>query len=73
MAFKHGMAVDLCMAYNYYAHAHFDDLDLDLDARSQHLGRGNKSTLNYLDNYKASNTDAELNYVPRGGTLALKT
>ena len=27
MAFKLGMMIDLCMAYNY---AHFDDLDLDL-------------------------------------------
>ena len=29
---------------------------LDLDARSQWLGRGNLSALNYLDN-KACNTD----------------
>ena len=28
MASKHGMTVDLCMAYNY-AHAPFNDLDLD--------------------------------------------
>ena len=37
--------LDLCMAYIYNAHAHLDEL------RSQWLiGRGQKSTLNYLDN-----------------------
>ena len=34
MAFKHGMMVDLCMAY--YAYARFDDLD----TRSQWICRG---------------------------------
>ena len=48
MAFKLGVTVDLCMAYNY-AHANFDDLDLDV--RSQWVGKGKKkSALNYLDN-----------------------
>ena len=37
MAFKVGMTVNLCMAYNY-AHAHVDDLDLD--ARSQSVNKG---------------------------------
>ena len=46
MAFKCGMAVDLCMPS--YAHTRFDDLDLH--ERSQWLGRGKKSALNYLDN-----------------------
>ena len=45
MAFKLGMTVDVCMAYNY-AHADFDDLD----SRSQWLGRGKYSALNSLDN-----------------------
>ena len=36
-AFKLGMTVGLCMAYN--AHARFDDLDFY--ARSQWVGRGN--------------------------------
>ena len=55
MAFKLGMTVDLCMAYIYiyiYAHVRLDDLDLD--ARSQWVGKGKVSALNYLDN-KASN------------------
>ena len=47
MAFKLGMTVDLCLAYNY-ADARVDDLGLD--ARSQWLGRGGKSALTYLDN-----------------------
>ena len=42
MAFKLGMAVDLCMAY--YADPRFDNLDLD--TRSQWLGRG-KQYLSY--------------------------
>ena len=46
MAFKFGMTVDLCMAYN--VQACFDDLDLD--AKSHWVGRGNTSALKYLDN-----------------------
>ena len=42
MAFKCGMMVLM------HGISHFDDLDLD--ARSQWLGRGNKSALNYLNN-----------------------
>ena len=45
MAFKLGMAVDLCMAYKY-ANARDDDLD----ARAQWVGKGNQSALNHLDN-----------------------
>ena len=44
MAFKLCMTVYLCMD----AHARFDDLDLD--ARSQWVGKGKNSSLNYLDN-----------------------
>ena len=51
MAFKPGMNVDLCMGY-IYTDGHFDGLDLV--ERSQWLGRGTHSALNYLDN-KASN------------------
>ena len=47
MAFKLGMTVDLCMAYNY-THAHFNNLDLD--ARSNWLGGEKKSALNYFTN-----------------------
>ena len=43
MAFKLGMTI---LTHGIYAH--FDDLHLD--AKSQWLGRGKKSTLNYLDN-----------------------
>ena len=42
MAFKLGMTVDLCMAYNC-AYACFDDLHLD--ARSLWVSRGNNSAL----------------------------
>ena len=45
MSIKLGLTVDMP---HKYAHAHFDDLDLD--ARSQSLGRGKHSALNYLDN-----------------------
>ena len=38
MAFKLGMTVDLCIAYNYAPR--FDDLDLD--ARSQQVRKGKK-------------------------------
>ena len=48
MAFKFGMTVDLFMAYNMLIHVRVDDLDLD--ARSQWVGKGQKSALNYLDN-----------------------
>ena len=44
MAFKLGMTVNLCMAYN--THVCFDDLDLD--ARSQWHGRRKKSVFNYM-------------------------
>ena len=47
MAFKLGVMVDLCMGY-IYTHGLFDDLGLN--ARSQWLGSGKKSALNYLDN-----------------------
>ena len=46
MVFKFGIKVDLCMAY--MPHARFDDLDLD--TRSEWVGRGERSALNYLDN-----------------------
>ena len=36
------------LMYGMYAHARFDDLGLD--ARSQWVGRGRNSALNYLDN-----------------------
>ena len=48
MAFKLGMTVDLLRGI----YARFDDLDLD--ARSQWVGKGKQSVLNYLDN-QASN------------------
>ena len=47
MAFKLGTMVDVCTAYNY---AQFDELDLD--GRSQWVGRGKDSALNYLDSNK---------------------
>ena len=43
MSIKLGLTVDMPHKY-----AHFDDLDLD--ARSQSLGRGKHSALNYIDN-----------------------
>ena len=49
MTFKLGMAVDLCMSHNY-AHARVDDLDLD--AKSQWVGKCNKSALNYFSQLK---------------------
>ena len=45
MAFKLGLPASTLMHDMY---AYFDDLDLD--ARSQWLGRGHNSALNYLDN-----------------------
>ena len=48
MAFKLGTTVDLCMVYNIYTHGRIDDVDLD--ARSQWVGTGKQSALNYLDN-----------------------
>ena len=47
MTFKLGTTADLCISYKY-AHARLHEFDLD--ARSQWVGRGNKSALNYLDN-----------------------
>ena len=41
MAFKLGMTVDLCMAYNIYAHARVNDLEV----KSNWLGRGKISAL----------------------------
>ena len=46
VAFKLDMTVRRLM-HDIYAHARVDDLDRD--ARSQWLGRGNNSALNYLD------------------------
>ena len=54
MAFRLGLAVDLCMAYNY-AHARVDDLDFDARGHSG-SAKAKESALSYLDN-EASNTE----------------
>ena len=46
MAFKLGMAVDLCTGYIL---SHFDDLDL-MQGHRYLIGRETNSALNYLDN-----------------------
>ena len=49
MAFKLGMTVDLYTSFTWqYTDARFDDLDLA--TRSQWVGRGKYSVLNYLNN-----------------------
>ena len=54
MAFTLGRTVAVCMAYKYYAHARVDEIDLD--AKSQWVGKGKISALNYLeDHHQASN------------------
>ena len=50
MAFNLGMTVGKLVHGIYYTLITRVD-DLDLDTRSQWVGRGNKSALNYLDNY----------------------
>ena len=47
MAIKIGMKTDLCMVYILMV---VSITLLDLDARTQSLGRGTNSALNYLDN-----------------------
>ena len=61
MSFKRGTTVDLYMSYMH--HASLDDLDT-VGARSQWVGKGNKSSFIYIDN-EASNK----HYICYNGTV----
>ena len=61
MAFKLGMTVDLCMAYNIYAHARVNDLEV----KSNWLGRGKISALNTSTNKKATSIKLAENSRPQ--------